>query len=196
MLFFVLDSQAQEQYFQGRLSLKIEYFDSLGTQIEALDIGRDTEMHYFISGGDYKSYNEEMVIKQLYNASSNQYFFNHDGELRVLDASYKFPASGEVEHLSETSKLIGKSCNSLLITSENDQTKYFYSDEIKVDKSLFQNHNFGLWNLFLNSSDGSLALRYEIKYPATGLLVVMEVYEIEELELSGSDFDVEEYIEN
>ena len=42
--------------------------------------------------------------------------------------------------------------------------KYWYADDIKIDKTKYTSVNDELWNYFLNKSDGSLFLRYEIDY--------------------------------
>ena len=42
--------------------------------------------------------------------------------------------------------------------------KYWYADDIKIDKSKYSSINDELWNYFINKSDGSLFLKYEIDY--------------------------------
>jgi len=42
--------------------------------------------------------------------------------------------------------------------------KYWYADDIKVDKSLYAGINDNMWSYFMNRSDGSIFLKYEIDY--------------------------------
>jgi hypothetical protein len=42
--------------------------------------------------------------------------------------------------------------------------QYWYADDIKIDKTKYTSVNDELWNYFINKSDGSLFLRYEIDY--------------------------------
>ncbi|MEQ8581037.1 MAG: hypothetical protein RIC30_05020 [Marinoscillum sp.] len=189
-----LNLNAQTNFFEGRISLKLQYFDSLGNEVNAATLGRDTEMHYFVSEGNYKSLNEKGVITQLFNSSSNKYFFNNQGQIQVMDASFKYPQTGTVKQLSGEEEILELKCSKLTIESESDFTTYYFSPELTVNKELYQNHNFGNWNLFLNSTNGALALKYEIEYPSAGLSVLMEAYEIEEIDMSIEDFNIESYL--
>ncbi|MFY0605651.1 MAG: hypothetical protein JXR10_02990 [Cyclobacteriaceae bacterium] len=197
LLFSVLslNVKAQTEFFEGRISLKLQYFDSLNNEISAETLGRDTEMHYFVAEGNYKSLNEKGVITQLFNSSTNKYFFNNQGQIQVMDASFKFPQTGNVKLLEGEVEILERKCSKLTIESESDFTTYYYSPELPVNTEFYQKHNFGNWNLFLNSTDGALALRYEIKYPNAGLTVLMEAYEVEEIDMSLEDFNIEIYLE-
>jgi hypothetical protein len=42
--------------------------------------------------------------------------------------------------------------------------KYWYSDALHIDKSLYTNVNNDLWGYFMSKSDGSLFLKYEIDF--------------------------------
>lgn len=42
--------------------------------------------------------------------------------------------------------------------------KYWYPPELKIDKSLYSSVNEDLWSYFMNKSDGSIYLKYEIDY--------------------------------
>lgn len=42
--------------------------------------------------------------------------------------------------------------------------KYWYAPELKVDKDMYANVNEDFWNYFMNKSDGSIYLKYEIDY--------------------------------
>ena len=115
--------------------------------------------------------------------------------MQVMDASYQFPQTGQPKQVEGEATILGRNCRKLTIESENDFTTYYYSQELTVNKEFYNKHNFGNWNLFLNSTKGALALKYEINYLSIGMRVVMEAYEIEEIELELTDFDINSYLE-
>lgn len=190
-----LNLNAQSDYFEGKISFNLQYYDSLGKSLDPATIGRDTSMHYYVSDGNYKSLNERGEITQLFNSSTNKYYFNNQGQIQVMDATFKFPQNGVVKPQEGELEVLGRKCKKLIIESDNDLTTYYYSEDVTVNKDYYQNHNFGNWNLFLNSSNGAIALKYEIIYPAMGLSIIMEADEIEELDLTEGDFDINSYLE-
>lgn len=42
--------------------------------------------------------------------------------------------------------------------------KYWYSPQLKIDKTLYSSINEDLWSYFMNKSDGSIYLKYEVDY--------------------------------
>lgn len=197
LLFLLLLAQslhinAQSTFFEGRISHKVHCFDSLGNELDGAAIGLGTEMHYFLSGGNYKTLDEKGVLTQLFNSATNKYYFNIKGQIQVLDASYRYPQTGEASLLDEETNILGRNCKKMVIQSEADKTTYYYTDELVVDKDLYQKHHFGNWNLFLHSTNGAMALKYHIIYPT--MTVMIEAYEIEALDLSEADFNIESYL--
>ncbi len=192
-LAFAFNLEAQTNFFEGRISMKLQYYDSLGNMLDPEILGKDSEMHYFISEENYKSLNEKGTLTQLFNGSTNKYFFNNQGQVQVIDASFKFPQSGTVSKLAGDTTILNHNCEKLLIKSENDQTIYYVTKDLIVDQNLFEDHNFGNWNLFLKSTNGALALKYVIKH--TGSTMIMEAYEIEEMDLNEEDFNIESFLE-
>lgn len=194
ILVFALTVNGQSNNFQGKITYNIQYLDSLGNELNAESLKKDTKMLYYISNGNYKSLNEKGELTQLYNSSSNKYFFNYQGQIQAMDASLKFPKSGRVNKLEGEQTVLNRNCKKLSITSELGTTTYFYSEDIKVDQEKFTNHNFGNWNLFLNSTFGSLSLKYKTVNPATGVITIVEAIEIEQIELTQNDFNINTYI--
>lgn len=194
LLTSVFTLSGQSNKFQGKITYNIQYLDSLRNKINAESLKKDQKMYYFISNGNYKSLNEKGEITQLYNHSSNKYFFNYQGQIQAMDASLKFPKSGRVKKLEGQQTVLNKTCKKLSITSELGTTTYFYSEDMKVDYRKFTNHNFGNWNLFLNSTLGSLSIKYETVDPITGMITITEAIEIKQMELTKKDFDINTYI--
>lgn len=189
----ILNACAPEPtFFTGKISLKTRYYDSLGIEVAAKLIGRDAEMHYYVAGGNYKSLNQDSVLTQLYNSATNQYYFNNQNQFQVVDATYRYPVMGKVTEPEGTETIQGRACKKVTIQSESETTTYYYSDEVRVDRSLYTKHNFWNWNLLMEASGGGVPLKYVIEFPA--MTVVMEAYEIEELDLTADDFNIESYV--
>ena len=189
----ILNTCAPEPaFFNGKISLKIQYYDSLGLEVGAKMIGRDSEMHYYVAGGNYKSLNQDSTLTQLYNGATNQYYFNNQSQFQVVDAIYKYPVMGKVTEPGGTETVLGRACKKVTIQSESETTTYYYSDELRVDQSLYAKHHFWNWNLFMEASGGGVPLKYVIEFPA--MTVVMEAYKIEELNLTADDFNIESYV--
>jgi hypothetical protein len=98
LLAFTFTLSGQSNNFQGKITYNIQYLDSLGNELNAESLKKDKKMYYFISGGNYKSLNEKGEITQLYNSSSNKYFFNYQGQIQAMNASLEFPKSGKVKN--------------------------------------------------------------------------------------------------
>lgn len=187
-------ANAQATFFEGKITYKYQYFDTLGNEISAESLGLDSEMHYFISEGNYKSFDENGALKQLYNTSTNKYFFSDQNQIKVMDASFQWPENAVVKRLDGSKSFVDKSCISLSIKSDSDYTIYYYSNELIVNQTLYSKHNFGNWNLFLNSSNGALALGYRMEYPE--MIVTLEAIDLEIMDLSTADFDIDSYLDN
>lgn len=183
--------QAQNKYFSGRISLNIEYYDSLGNKINPSVLGLDSISHYYIWEGNYKALNERGEITQLFNSSTNQYYFKNAGQIHVMDASFKYPSTGTVRYIDGYEYYLDRKCKILEIESETGITHYYYPDDIIINPQYYQNHNFGNWNLFLNSTKGRLALNHVVK--SASLTITMKAYEIEEMEFSTNDFNILDY---
>lgn len=194
LFILTLNLSAQSNSFEGRITYKIQYLDSLGNELNAKTLGRDTEMHYYISKGNYKSLNEKGELTQLYNSSTNKYYFINQGQVQVMDASFKFPKSGSVEKFEDQQNILNRKCKKLIIKDETSTTTYYYTADLTVDKQKYQNHNFGNWNLYLDSTQGALSLKYETRYSTNGMIIIMEAIEVEKIEMKIEDFDINTYI--
>ena len=195
LTFSAILASGQSEFFEGRIKLTMKYYDSDNNEIDPETIGRDKEMNYFISNGNYKSLNEDGVLSQLFNSETNRYYFNNNGTIQYIDASMPFPQEGKVEILDGGAKILNQECKKLKITSESNITTYYYSSGITINPEYYANHNVGNWNTYLSASSGALSLKYEIVAPSLGITTIMEAVEIEEMEFSDDDFNIESYLQ-
>lgn len=149
-----------------------------------------SEQHYFINSNNYKAFDEEGNLKQLYNAESNKYYFPNpnSGEIMELDGSVVLSEIISVTKLEGTETILGMTCKILVVTTKTDETIYFYSDEIAVDPNNFSQHKFGGWSAYMKASNGALPLKYILKneqYTWTSTAV-----EVSKMELPNKEFDL------
>lgn len=175
-------------YFSGEIVYRITYFDSVGNEIDAATLGRDTERHYFISDGNYKSLNENGVLVQLYNGSSNKYYFVKDGQLESSSGADIFPEEGDFVPIEWEGSFLNYDCVLIQERTEVYNALHYYAPDLKVNSKLFADHNFGNWNKYLEASDGALPLRLD--FSSRTLNSVLEAIEVNELELDDDNFDV------
>lgn len=153
-----------------------------------------SEQHYFMNSKNYKAFDEDGNLVQLYNAESNKYYFPNpnSGEIMEIDGSVMMSEIISVTKLEGTETILGMTCKILVVTTDTDETTYFYSDEIAVDPSNFSQHKFGGWSEYMKASNGALPLKYILKnkqYTWTATAV-----EISKMELSNEEFDLKKVL--
>ncbi|GAB5466036.1 MAG: hypothetical protein Kapaf2KO_14720 [Candidatus Kapaibacteriales bacterium] len=191
-----LNLKAGLNYFEGRIIYTLQYYDSYGKELNADSLGLDKESHYFISDGNYKSLNEKGEMNQLYNSSTNNYYsINHQGQIQQIYASIEYPEIIHIGDFKEIKNILGYVCKKITVKTEISTKTYFYAEELKINKDLYQNHNYGNWNLFLNFSQGSLFLKNEILFSNSGMILIMKAQDIKKIDLSVEDFDIDSYID-
>jgi len=149
------------------------------------------EQHYYINDHSYKSYNENGNLGQLYNSKTNKYYFVNpgSGQLMELDAANSSSEKVSVHHLDETETILGMQCKKLTVKTESSETTYWYSPQIKVNRTVYENHHFGDWATYMNASSGALPLKFVVKnqnYTWTST-----ARELKEMEFTEDDFDLE-----
>ena len=77
---------------------------------------------------------------------------NKSEKIQVLDKQLDEVAIGAQEYPSRTSK------------GQYLTIRYWYANDLRVDKSKYTKVNDELWSYFMNASDGSLFLKYEMDY--------------------------------
>jgi hypothetical protein len=193
LAFFTLQAQAQDLPFEGLIIYQYQYYDLDGNDITA-EKGRpgDMEQHYYINNGNYYSHNESGIFKQLFNSSNNEYYINFDNSIYMIDASVSFSDTVNVEFMEDTLEILGLQCRTVKINSDQQETVYFYSDEIFVDPGPFASHEFGNWNQFLEASRGALSLQY-ISYHED-YVTVHTAKEIIPMQFGEDDFEIEKVL--
>ena len=154
-------------YFEGRIIYKFEFFENVtGRNItDSLSPYLGSQQLYFINGNNYKSYNQDTILTQLYNSETNKYYFVTPGEQTVymLDANEISSSLIEVKLLEDLDTILGYPCQALMIVTDQDTTISWFSPAFKVPFDNFSKHSYGHFYTYLKNTDGSLPLKYSIK---------------------------------
>jgi hypothetical protein len=175
--------------FQGKILYRYQYLDKQGKDVtNQMKQDGDTEQHYFINPANYKSFNQRNELTQLYNSSTNMYYFNVGLELQHIDASKAFPKEFKATMKTGKQPILGYSCNTLLVDSEVGPTTYFYNKKIKVNPNPFSRHRYGNWSNYLLKTKGALPLKFIVvsKY----YTLIATATEVTPLKLEDKEFDL------
>lgn len=200
LLFLLISTviSAQDSFFSGKILYDYKFENpNTGediTKILSTQLGK--EQHYYIDGKSYKSYNEKGEFSQLYNSSTNTYYFvqPQTGSLMQLDASNSMDSVISINKLSDTEMILGMESKKLIVISQNSETVYWYNESIKVDPNIFKNHEFGEWASYLAATNGALPLKYTVKtqyYNWTSTAI-----SIEEMKFTEDDFNIEAILDS
>ena len=101
--------------------------------------------------------------------------YNHSDSLYAHKASTQNVIKiNNLRSNNEKTEVLGRELTQVAIGAESIDVKdksrkyltlkYWYADDVKIDKTKYTEVNDDLWNYFLNKSNGSIYLKYEIDY--------------------------------
>jgi hypothetical protein len=185
-----LSGFAQSTEFEGYIIYRYSYFNPEGEDItEKMMVDNDSVQHYYINRENYISFGQSQDFQQLYNSSTNRYFYLNNGKIMYLDAAISSGQNPKFENLTEEKTILGKLCRGVELKNGEDSTIYFYSDEIRVNPEPFKNHNLGDFGPYLKETGGALSLQIISK--STEYTMVMTAEFIQEMNLPQDGFDIE-----
>jgi hypothetical protein len=139
-----------EMYFtifkNGDLQRKYTTTSSVGYDLQYLDVANQTVLEKYNNSDSFFVHKATTQNRnKLYDLRKT------DEKVNILNYSLKDVSIGAED--------IAKNYEKTYLT-----IKYWYSDQLKIDKTLYSNVNDDLWSYFMNKSDGSLFLKMEIDY--------------------------------
>lgn len=188
-LIIFLASCATTSPFQGRIVYKYQYLDKSGKNVSDQMKEMDIEQRYYINPANYKSYNQNGELTQLYNSKSNKYFYSVGMELESIDASTPSPKNFMAQDKKGEEKILDHQCKKLLVSSESGSVLYYYDKAVKVNPAPFIKHRFGNWSQYLSKTKGALPLKF-ILTNKEGSLVATAI-EIKSMTLLDEEFEVQ-----
>jgi hypothetical protein len=144
---FVVTSFGQN--FEG----KIVYRNSIKSKLPNVTDEQFTSMlgskqEYFIKEGDYKSItNGSFVQWQLYINKDNKLYNKMANSEALLwnDGAVNTDEVLKSELHKDMTEILGYKCDELVLTCKSGVQKYYFSPQLSIDPTLFENHKFGNW---------------------------------------------------
>lgn len=181
--------EIEPSIFTGKISYRYSFSDLSGNDItERVSPLFGKGQYYFIDNNNYKTYDESNALTQLYNGSSNLYYYIKDSAAIKIDAAQSSSEKVIITKLSKTEKIAGYECNAVLIETENASTIYYYSSGIKTSPQNFAKHNFSEWNKYLETTDGALPLKYIMTDLKNKYIWTSTAYAVVQMNISSDEF--------
>lgn len=151
---------------------------------------------YLIQDGYYKnmlyknnklnySYTFDNVTKRMYDEEIDRDFIT----FRDSRKGYDLPFQSQI-FKDSTITILGKSCFLVTYQNENSFTKAYYSNKVKVDYKLFENHNVGNWYKKLKEVNGSIGLKTITEYE--DYIIVYEAINIKKRKVNRTELALPE----
>lgn len=193
ILFLIVLAGIEAQSFEGKITYQNTYKSKLpSVSSEQFTAMMGNTQEYFIKSDKYKSVtNGSFSQWQLYVPSENRLYskMSISDTLLWSDGSVNPDPMVSYEIKKGQGEVLGYKCDALVVKTKMGQVTYYFSKKIKVDASLYRNHEYGNWAL-LTGQANSLPLKIEMETPQFTL--VSEAIEVKDMELEDSLFDLPE----
>jgi len=203
------------QSFEGTLTYRVE-FDIKTQKIGNFEITKEQVIQKMKSDGEYfdeiivtikdgsyeKTDNSDIQKRIVYKPESNEiYTFQKDFEYAVITDASKANfikldlPEPSFEKNNSTKVVNGHECSLLKLTWDNIGTELYYYDTklLKIDPSLFQNHNYEYLNKVLKLTN-SYPMEI-VKTLSDFITFRMTLVNVSESEINNSQFDLPEMTE-
>jgi len=144
---YFICASALAQSFEGTIT----YINSYKSKVPAMtdeQIGAmmGANQTYKIKGGNYHSSLDGSLMQwQLYRADENRIYMKLSSTSAVFwkDASENPDEVQEAVLNKKVEKVLGYTCDELVLTCKSGVQKYYFHSSVGVDPSIFTNHKFG-----------------------------------------------------
>lgn len=176
--------------FVGKILYKYSFTDLKGNDItDKLKLYFGSEQYYFIDKLNYKTYDENNNLVQLYNSETNTYYyFSKDKTAKKFDGATLTSQTFKVTKLDKREKIAGYDCESIQVEKDNSTTIYYFSKAIATDPKIFAKHNFGEWDKYLEATHGALTLKFIMTDHKNGYIWISTAIDVSKQKLTASDF--------
>ncbi len=187
--FAVIAMTLVAQDFCGEIKYKVTIEDNSGRGIADLLTNMfGTEQSYQVCGGSYRTYDQTGALRSLYNNTDNKYYLiGISKDANLLDANQGGVATTNPPEKTEE-KFLGRKCKKVTIVSGVTTTTYYYSDDYKVDPSLYTKHQLNGWGAYLAASGGALPLKIVTEFASQKFKITWLATEVNIKPLTQKDF--------
>lgn len=115
-----------------------------------------SKQEFLIKDGEYKSiFNGTLIQWQLYINKDNKLYSKLASSEAVIwnDGNAQGDEILKVEVNKSVTKILGYSCDEVILTCKSGIQKYYFNSKLPVDTKLFTNHKFGNWFDYLSKSN-------------------------------------------
>lgn len=181
------------QTFQGKIIYQNKYDSKIpnvsGEQLTAMMGGTQ---EYIIKNGDYKSTtNGSMMQWQLYRNKDNKLYSKMANSETIFynDGNTNADEVLNVEVKKSAEKILGYSCDEVILTCKSGIQRYFYNSKLNVNPNLFTGHLFGNWYEYIKVAN-ALPLKMIVENPQFTL--TSTATEVKEMKLDDKEFSLPE----
>lgn len=191
ILFFCITLSSFSQSFEGKITYQNTYTSNTpDATSEQFNYIMGTTQEYYIKGNQYKSVTDGMLSQwQLYVPSENRLYskLTVSDTLLWSDCSNNLNEAVSYELEKDQAEILGYNCDALVVGTKMGKATYYFSNRIKVDPKLYEDHKYGNWTL-LTGQTRSLPLKIEMETPRFNLINV--AIEVKEMELEDNFFNL------
>ena len=190
LLLTTLAFRSADKEFSGRIVYRNTFTTLQGADLsDKLAPYLGAEQWYYISGGNYKAYNEKKQLTQLYVRDVNQYQYFLGGQLQqTYDAASTLSKQVQITPLTETLTVAGYPCKAVKIVADDISTVYYYAPGLRVKTDDYSKHMFGEWYPYLKATEGGLTLKYISTNAKVGYIMTGEAISVDKMALKAADF--------
>jgi hypothetical protein len=159
---------ASGQNFEGKITYRNEYKSKAPTVTnEQFASFMGATWEYYIKEGNYKTTTDGTFFQwQLYVNKDNKLYNKMSNSAAILwnDGAVNPDEVIKSELNKGVIKILGYQCDELILTCKSGVQKYYFSPELKINASLYENHKFGNWDVIMSKTNG-LPLKMVIETP-------------------------------
>lgn len=159
---------ATGQTFEGKIVYQNSYKSKMPNVTDAqFGSMMGTTQEYFIKKGNYKTQSDGTFLQwQLYVNDDNKLYTKTANSPAVFwnEGAVNTDEVLKTEINRNATEILGHKCDELVMTCKSGVQKYYFSNKLKVDPKLFENHKFGNWSEYISRS-GALPLKISIDNP-------------------------------
>lgn len=171
------------ELFKGTIVYAVEVVQKVDTSFEknkkallgdemVLTVFRNGDIQKVYNGASTQGYDlqyislEDNVVIEKYNNSDSLYTHAASSQniSKINDLRGPKKELSILDHPLKEVAIAAQEAPTSLSSGNYLTIKYWYTEALRLDKTRYTNVNDDLWNYFVNKSDGSLYLKYEIDY--------------------------------
>lgn len=172
-------------WFSGRIIYQNEYQNAAG---ERLFYAAKPENWFYIQGNNFKMYDRNRKLQELYIGQANQLYRAQEGAVVLVPDTARHLAKSTIKRLATTATILGYPCHTLQLVADGVATLVFYSAALRVNPAGFSRCATPGWYELLQATDGAIPLRTISVNAERGYTATSEATAVQAMVLPSSEF--------